>query len=109
MIHARLETFEIADCPPYMALSYEWKEPNSEEDPFIQLHGRPFTVRNNLLRALCTILEHQRRQEKHPDAYVWVDALCIDQRSIGERNHQVRLMREIYTRASLVVSWLGFG
>ena len=39
----------------------------------------------------------------------WIDAICIDQQSIGEKNKQVRLMGEIYSSAKLVVSWLGSG
>jgi hypothetical protein len=33
---------------------------------------------------------------------VWIDSVCIDQQNIPEREHQVRLMGEIYSKASLV-------
>jgi hypothetical protein len=36
-----------------------------------------------------------------------VDALCIDQSNLLERNHQVLLMKRIYAQASLVLVWLG--
>lgn len=39
--------------------------------------------------------------------YVWIDALCIDQGNIFERNHQVTMMKEIYQQAADVVIWLG--
>lgn len=39
--------------------------------------------------------------------YFWIDAVCIDQSNIHERNHQVNLMKEIYTAASNVDIWLG--
>jgi hypothetical protein len=35
---------------------------------------------------------------------LWVDALCIDQGYLPERNHQVQLMPEIYERADLVIA-----
>ncbi|KAF1847162.1 uncharacterized protein K460DRAFT_392591 [Cucurbitaria berberidis CBS 394.84] len=39
--------------------------------------------------------------------YLWVDYLCIDQANIQERNMQVGMMSQIYSTASLVISWLG--
>jgi hypothetical protein len=38
---------------------------------------------------------------------LWVDALCIDQRNIEERNLQVLRMGEIYQNAKSVQVWLG--
>ena len=38
---------------------------------------------------------------------IWVDALCINQENIEERNHQVQLMAYIYSGAERVVVWLG--
>ncbi|KAE8442962.1 hypothetical protein EG329_002500 [Mollisiaceae sp. DMI_Dod_QoI] len=37
----------------------------------------------------------------------WVDALCIDQRNVEEKNHQVKLMKDIYIKAFAVIVWLG--
>lgn len=37
---------------------------------------------------------------------IWVDAICINQADISEKNHQVPLMRHIYS-ASNVFIWLG--
>jgi Heterokaryon incompatibility protein (HET) len=39
--------------------------------------------------------------------YFWIDALCINQASIEEKNHQVAMMRKIYSSASFVLVWLG--
>jgi hypothetical protein len=36
-----------------------------------------------------------------------VDAVCINQADVGERNHQVSNMHIIYTLAQSVVVWLG--
>lgn len=43
---------------------------------------------------------------QRPDL-LWVDAICIDQRRVMERNHQVPLMRDIYSQATRVLVWLG--
>ena len=40
-------------------------------------------------------------------AYLWVDALCINQDDIPERSHSVRIMSAIYRRAERVLVWLG--
>jgi hypothetical protein len=38
---------------------------------------------------------------------LWVDALCINQANLGEKNHQVALMAQIYSRADKVLVYLG--
>lgn len=38
---------------------------------------------------------------------MWIDALCIDQRNVEERNQQVRQKDQIYSRAAGVLVWLG--
>ncbi|CZR57812.1 uncharacterized protein PAC_07701 [Phialocephala subalpina] len=37
----------------------------------------------------------------------WIDAVCINQKDIHERNQQIQLMRSIYSIAEKVVVWLG--
>lgn len=38
---------------------------------------------------------------------LWVDALCIDQACLKEKERQVLLMRQIYHSAHIVLIWLG--
>lgn len=38
---------------------------------------------------------------------LWIDAICINQNDIEEKNRQVGIMREIYKEASKVHVWLG--
>jgi hypothetical protein len=85
--------------PVYEALSYEWGLPESHS--FIVLNGRRTQVRENLHQALL----HLRYPAK--ERTLWVDALCIRQDDIDERNHQVQQMGRIFMRATKVVSWLG--
>jgi Heterokaryon incompatibility protein (HET) len=37
----------------------------------------------------------------------WIDALCINQKSVEEKTHQIRQMSKIYSGASSVTVWLG--
>lgn len=38
---------------------------------------------------------------------LWVDAICIDQNQILERNAQVKQMGRVYSQAESVLVWLG--
>lgn len=44
-------------------------------------------------------------QQEH--RFLWIDAICIDQSRVEERNHQVAMMGKIYSRARRVLVWLG--
>jgi hypothetical protein len=39
--------------------------------------------------------------------YIWVDALCINQKDVSGRNSQVAIMSKIYESAKEVVVYLG--
>ena len=93
-IHAWLDEKLI-----YEALSYTWGDPRSHG--MIDLNGRPFSTRKNLEVALL----HLRLKDK--PRILWIDALCIDQINIKERNFQVGRMRDIYRGASKVLVFLG--
>lgn len=43
----------------------------------------------------------------HGGCVVWIDAICIDEQSVEEKNQQVPLMCDIYSWASATVVWLG--
>lgn len=83
------------------ALSYVWGKEISDEP--IVVDQVPFIVTKNLHRIL--------RGLRHPDTArtVWIDAICINQSDPGERTHQVRLMRDIYSKAKCTIIWLGDG
>lgn len=86
----------------YVALSYVWGPQTPAET--ILLDGVPFPVGPNLylaLRELC------RSQKIRQGFMVWIDAICINQQDMTERNRQVVRMRDIYGSAWQVVSWLG--
>ncbi|KAK7997061.1 hypothetical protein PG989_005101 [Apiospora arundinis] len=55
----------------------------------------------NLVRAL----KHLRR--KKGIRTLWIDALCINQRDLVEKQVQIRRMGWVYANASSVVVWLG--
>ena len=97
-IRCNLVTTSLDSDPKYEALSYTWGEP--VDDFEIIVNSVTFAVRRNLWQALY----HLRGAESRT---LWIDALCINQKNIPERNEQVQMMRQIYERAQRVVIWLG--
>ncbi|KAK3322837.1 heterokaryon incompatibility protein-domain-containing protein [Apodospora peruviana] len=83
----------------YEALSYVWGD--STERNEILLDGQPMSITRNLWTALKYI--------RQPDASrtLWIDAVCINQNDVHERNDQVRQMGRIYHQALRVLVWLG--
>lgn len=84
----------------YAALSYTWGS-DREEQETILINGQPFKVRQNLYEFL-------RHARKHlADKPLWVDAICINQEDVEEKNRQVKMMWRIYTETREVLVWLG--
>jgi hypothetical protein len=112
-IRCKIEKFRLESAPPYRALSYAWGHTNSKA---IILDGSRVKIRENLWHALWNLrdrgfsvpnLTTRYHFTKGDTKWIWIDALCIDQRNTAERNHQVRLMGQIYKTAVEVVAWLG--
>lgn len=83
----------------YEALSYVWGDTTTRRT--ISLNGNAFVVTTNLYSALM----HLRYD--HSPRMLWVDAICIDQNNVEEKNHQVGSMGQIYANCSQVIVWLG--
>jgi len=84
---------------PYEALSYAWGDQNDVAEAIC--NGLCMSITKSLHDALLAI------RLKNATRTIWVDALCINQLDIEERNHQVQLMAHIYSGATRVVVWLG--
>ena len=96
------------ESPSYEALSYTWGNP--EQICTVTLNKRPFQVTKNLEAALRHLrYKPQTRDTANNYRVLWVDAICINQEDIEERNLQVRQMFDIYKYALRVLLWLGEG
>jgi len=82
----------------FEALSYVWGDQSKTTGIYLQ--NTVVEVTQNLWLAL-------RRVRCDKPRLIWVDALCIDQENLQERNKQVTIMREIYQMADKVLIWLG--
>ncbi|KAK3694697.1 heterokaryon incompatibility protein-domain-containing protein [Podospora appendiculata] len=91
----------LDDIEEYEALTYFWGDINEDPQTVDIDGGHSIAITKNLEIAL----RHLRRP-KDP-RILWVDALCINQGDVSERNHQVSLMKDIYSRCSRDIAWLG--
>ncbi|KAG8355395.1 hypothetical protein FVEN_g6877 [Fusarium venenatum] len=91
----------VSSCPDYTALSYTWGDDTKLRQIYFQ-NGTELGIRENL----WLFLRDQSMLISQPKLF-WIDAICINQSNIHERNHQVNLMRQIYARAGHVNIWLG--
>lgn len=99
-VQCTLHEAELATCTgQYEALSYVW---GLQEDLTpIQVDEFSLKIGPNLLRALLD-MRHEDRER-----VLWVDAICINQSDVQEKNTQVPLMRDIYTRAMHTLCYVG--
>ncbi|KAI0146325.1 heterokaryon incompatibility protein-domain-containing protein [Xylariaceae sp. FL1272] len=99
-----LEVVPITDLEnmEYRALSYTWGRVCDPSDVrAIEVDGHPFFVRRNLYDFL------QTAAAKNEHGLFFIDALCINQNDVTERQLQVAMMPQIYRRANSLIVWLG--
>ncbi|KAK4228914.1 heterokaryon incompatibility protein-domain-containing protein [Podospora fimiseda] len=99
-IECRLVDADLdVDNDGYEALSYVWGDV-SETTP-IQVNGNTLQIGKNLRCALLNLRLADRPR------ILWVDAICINQEDLDERNQQVSIMGRIYQSAQRTVVFLG--
>jgi Heterokaryon incompatibility protein (HET) len=96
-----LRVINLDEDPSFAALSYVWGIDISPE--YIECGGHPVKVTRNCYSAL----RHLRKL--FGKLTIWVDAICINQADGDEKQHQLPLMGDIYTRADQTYVWLGDG
>jgi hypothetical protein len=84
----------------YEALSYVWGD-STNEMKAILVNDTIMEITLNLEMALHCL------RYKDKSRTLWIDAVCINQNDHTEKNHQVSLMSDIYSRADRVVVFLG--
>jgi hypothetical protein len=99
-IRCDIRSFDMERGPHYIALSYTWGPVNPQQT--ILINGQGLSIRQNLYDFL-----HRYRNDISNVHYLWIDQICISQAHEGERNHQVRLMSQIYSHSLSTIIWLG--
>lgn len=103
----KLKTVSLTDDLEFIALSYVWGDPGVTDEVIID--GVVVNVTLNLAAALWYFKEYDMLRGI-PDGrplHIWIDAVCINQHDLDERAQQVAFMKDIYSSAKHVFSWLG--
>jgi hypothetical protein len=87
----------------YLALSYTWGTGSDAAKKNLLRVGEHqyLYISSQVLAILQAVLKPGRTM------HLWIDALCINQADIGEKNQQVPYMRDIYQKSSHVIISLG--
>jgi hypothetical protein len=84
----------------YEALSYTWGD--KLPDQAVYTGAGKFYITKNVQAIMKEL-----RLKPGKSRYLWIDAICINQDDIVEKNSQVAMMAEIYKKATRVNIWLG--
>ncbi|KAG5820282.1 hypothetical protein H9Q71_000650 [Fusarium xylarioides] len=109
VVSCQMSVVNLDDSPTYKCLSYTWGEPGGDEadeiwskpSQTILINGFEMHIRQNLYNALIALCQSGILRP------IWIDALCINQNDIEERNSQVSQMANIYKNSEEVIVWLG--
>lgn len=94
IIDFSLESFTLADSPPYIAASHTWSENVFDSQrPFVSTFGG---------RGLRTVINRLYPDVRH----CWIDTLCIDQNDERDKIAQIPLMGQIFGRAIAVLIFI---
>jgi hypothetical protein len=99
LVHTTLAICKDNIRDEYTALSYVWGNPSTSQS--ILVNGKAFNITTNLFHALRDL------RDNHKVRRLWIDAICIDQSNVKEKNRQVSIMGSIYTLAQHTVIHLG--
>lgn len=85
----------------YDAMSYAWGEPNFNRQLFCNNQRSILSITS----TVDVMLRHMRTERGC--RYLWIDAVCLDQKNADEMRQQIPLMGEVYDEAQEVRIWLG--
>lgn len=121
-----MEQAELASpyCPSFTALSYTWDGQALYRPLLIngqlfgQLFGQLLFVTPNVESFLRQVQwsrsprntardQNEGQMFLQATEFFWIDAICINQTDIRERERQVPLMKQIYEKAHCIAIWLG--
>ncbi|KAL4885285.1 heterokaryon incompatibility protein-domain-containing protein [Aspergillus karnatakaensis] len=106
-IHAELDTVRISQIPLplYEALSYTSVDNSADSFESCPVYIGNYWDVTFVSKNCGKALRRLRRQKA--DRLLWVDSLCIDSSSPEEKNFQVHVLREIYSKATKVLTYIG--
>jgi hypothetical protein len=104
----KLSIVSLLDEPEFSALSYTWGDASVTEPIIVE--GQSIAVTTSLTHALKAVYFQWTEgccSDDNSGHRIWVDAVCINQPDIQEKNSQIPLMYKIYTSAQRTFCWVG--
>lgn len=104
-LQGKLVNVHVRNLPRYVALTYSWGGVPEQTPVSVHLatgESQVILVSGNLGAALVKL-----RNRLSGMKFLWIDQVCINQNDRIEKQHQIKMMRDIYTRANRVIVWLG--
>jgi hypothetical protein len=97
----------LNNLPKFTTLSYVWRDSNARES--VGIEGHTLQITSSLANALRGVYRQFTTNplDNSAEQWLWADGICINQADDHEKNHQVPLMREIYSKCTRMFSWLG--
>jgi len=89
--------------PPFDAISYVW---GSRKDTGSLLCATPDGHQAEVKFTGNGEDAIRRMRRRSRSRLLWIDAICINQNNVSERNQQVAIMASIYSKAKNVLVWL---
>lgn len=87
----------------FVAFSYCWGVVDPDNLRRILINGKPLKLTPNPYNCLAQTWTGSASTR----VFFWLDQVCIDQSNVEERASQVALMGDLYSRAEIVMVWLG--
>jgi hypothetical protein len=109
IIHGTFEVVRVlrssAETPilDYEAASYTWIDDNGDATYCRRIYLGPDWLALSVTASCFSALQRMRKSTRT----VWIDAVCINQSSLHDRNQQVSLMSSIYTNAKRIMAFIG--
>jgi len=102
-LRGKLIEIDLKTPPKFDTISYVW---GKRKDIGIVYCDTPSGELEEV--RLTGNSEDVLRRMQHPtkSRLLWIDAVCINQRNVSERNHQVSIMTKVSSTASCVLVWL---
>ena len=103
IIRSRLHKVQLANDPKpeYETISYVWGDPTPKE--WILIDSCRIQIPTSSDAVLRAIRHHSQPRT------IWLDAVCIDQTNVREREQQVTLMEDVYRNTQNGIIYLGEG
>ena len=90
--------FPLDHAPSYETISYVWGDNKRIRN--LNLAKETLPITESISKAIPLLSPHSKT------GYLWIDQLCINQDDIPERNRQVQLMGEVYSRSMRTLVYL---